>query len=234
MGRCRADGPRYAELDTEQHDRAALGLAGARRRVSADQRRARTWRECGDPYTGLDAEQRSVLQEATKLGFPIRGWWQDATLEGGAFGAVLGGVRSLDSSYVDDFWTKSGYEGSDPSVAAARIQHDTTVVSVTGTPPRAIELADVPAGDFIGADLLVSSGAAADSTIPIAKVVGNVVTIGSGADSAVTGAIHPGDGVRLDNSWAIALQYYQRHQVPTPDQYGWNQYRGSDGTPLFP
>ena len=29
----------------------------------------------GDPYTGLGDEQRTVLQEATKQGFPLRGWW---------------------------------------------------------------------------------------------------------------------------------------------------------------
>ncbi len=40
--------------------------------------------------------------------------------------------------------------------------------------------------------------------------------------------------MELDNSWLIALQYYQRHQVPTPDEYGWNQYRGSNGQPLEP
>ena len=30
------------------------------------------------------------------------------------------------------------------------------------------------------------------------------------------------------------MQYYQRHQVPTPDEYGWNQYRGPNGQPLEP
>jgi hypothetical protein len=30
------------------------------------------------------------------------------------------------------------------------------------------------------------------------------------------------------------LQYYSRHQIPTPQEYGWNQYLGPDGTPLYP
>jgi hypothetical protein len=46
--------------------------------------------------------------------------------------------------------------------------------------------------------------------------------------------ITPGTTVELDNSWLIALQYYQRHQVPTPDEYGWTQYCGRDGAPLQP
>ena len=85
----------------------------------------------GDPYAGLTDEQRTVLQQATKQGFPLGGWWQYASLTGGAFTAVEGGIQALDASYVDDFWTLPGYEGSDPTVAAARIQHDTTVKSIT-------------------------------------------------------------------------------------------------------
>jgi hypothetical protein len=46
--------------------------------------------------------------------------------------------------------------------------------------------------------------------------------------------VQPGDQVRIDNSWVLALQTYQRHQVPTPDMYGWNQFRGADGQPVYP
>ena len=186
----------------------------------------------GDPYAGLDAQQRSALEEATKLGFPLRGWWQYASLTGGAFAAVEGGVQALDAGYVDDFWSMPGYEGSDPAVAAARVRHDTTAQSVTRD---AIELADAPpSADFIGAELSVTSGAAAGKKLLVANISGNRAILPSGADTAVTSAIQPGDQVRLDNSWNIALQYYQRHQVPTPDQYGWNQYRSSDSAPIYP
>jgi hypothetical protein len=44
-----------------------------------------------------------------------------------------------------------------------------------------------------------------------------------------------GDAVTLDNSWYLALQTFHRHNVPTPDMYGWNQFReGGDGEPLYP
>src|SRR5262249_3927009 len=43
-----------------------------------------------------------------------------------------------------------------------------------------------------------------------------------------------GDRVRIDNSWYLALQTYHRHQLPTPDMYGWNQFRDSKGVPTFP
>jgi hypothetical protein len=184
----------------------------------------------GDPYANLTDEQRSVLQEATKQGFPLGGWWQYASLAGGAFAAVEGGVQAIDPGYVDDFWSTPGYEGSDPAVAAARVQHSTTVRSATRD---AIELTDAPpAGDFIGAQLSLTSGAAAGKQLQVASVSGNRATLAAGADS-VTSAIQPGDEVQLDNSWNIALQYYQRHQVPSPDQYGWNQFRGPDDAPLY-
>ena len=40
--------------------------------------------------------------------------------------------------------------------------------------------------------------------------------------------------MRIDNSWFLALQYFHRHQLPTPDLYGWNQFRDVDGAPLYP
>jgi len=185
----------------------------------------------GNPYAGLTAQQASVLREVTRLGFPLRGWWQYATLNGGAFAAVEGGVRAIDPTYVTDFWTQPGYEGSDPAVAAARIQYSTTVTGIVGSPATGITVAGVPAGDLLNADLDVTSGAAAGQTLTIQDVSGDTITLGS---SATTSLLKPGDTVKLDNSWLIALQYYQRHQVPTPDEYGWNQYRLPDGTPAEP
>jgi hypothetical protein len=35
----------------------------------------------GDPYAGLNAEESAALKEATRLGFPLRGWWNYQTIE---------------------------------------------------------------------------------------------------------------------------------------------------------
>jgi hypothetical protein len=190
----------------------------------------------GDPYAGLDAEQQTVLREATLLGFPLRGWWQHATLSGGAFAAVAGGVRILDATYGDDFWAQPGYEGTDPalSVQAARIQHDATVVRLVGDPPKRVVLSSVPANGVTGADLVVTSGSAAGKSVPLGTATGKTARFGDDADPEVTKTIRRGDQVRIDNSWPLALQYYQRHQVPTPDQYGWNQFRDAQGVPIAP
>ncbi|ONH23205.1 hypothetical protein BL253_33550 [Pseudofrankia asymbiotica] len=214
----------------------------------------------GDPYAALTDEQQSVLHEATRLGLPLGGWWDYRNMSGGAFFAVAGGVRILDPTYVDDFWTKPGYAGTDPasSAGAARIQHEAVVTAladvpavparpaladVQGTPtipaapPGGLTLSSVPAdptGNLTGADIVVLSGAAAGKTIPLGDVRGDTVTYGTGADPAVTAAIRPGDRIRLDNSWILALEYYQRYQVPPTDEYAWDQFRGADRAPQYP
>jgi hypothetical protein len=179
----------------------------------------------GNPYVGLKPQQQSVLTEVSKLGFPLRGWWQYATLNGASFFAVEGAVKAIDPNYVTDFWTASGYEGSDPSVQAARIQYPSTVTSATA---NSVTLPSVPVGDIDGADINITSGAASGQSVPILGVSGNTLQI------LFNPGIAPGDSVTLDNSWVLALQYYPRHQVPSADQYGWNQYRDANGNPIYP
>lgn len=43
-----------------------------------------------------------------------------------------------------------------------------------------------------------------------------------------------GDSVQVDNSDFLAVETYHRHQVPTPDYIGWNQFRGIGGQPIYP
>jgi hypothetical protein len=65
----------------------------------------------GHPYEGLDDEERAALEEATRLGFPMRGWWNWETMTGGPLRLVAGYVPLLDPTYVEDFWSKPGYLG---------------------------------------------------------------------------------------------------------------------------
>jgi hypothetical protein len=190
----------------------------------------------GDPYAGLNAEEAGALKEATRLGFPLRGWWNHTTMSGGPLGLVAGYVPYLDPTYTDDFWTRPGYLGTDPasSVSAARIQHKTTVVSVITSPQRRLELSSVPTGDLTGADLVVTSGAAAGKSVALGAAAGNTVGFGFGANPSVVNSIQSGDEVRIDNSSYLALQTYHRHQVPTRDLYGWNQFRNAKGEPIYP
>lgn len=208
----------------------------------------------GDMYAGLNEEERGALKEATRFGFPPSGWFDYPTMTGGPLALVAGYVPMLDPAYVDDFWSKPGYLGTGPksSIAAARIRHETTVVSVTPGRAARMELASLAAGDLTGADLVVLSGAMAGKTVPMSAVSGaagvgalvravplstapgNTVALGFGADPSVVGGIKPGDKVRIDNSWYLALQTYHRHQVPAPDLYAWDQFRKPGGSPLYP
>ncbi len=86
----------------------------------------------GDPYAGLNDEERAALEEATRTGFPPGAWFNYVPQGGGPLVLVASYVPVLDPTYLDDFWSKPGYLGTDPtsSVRAARIQHEATVVEV--------------------------------------------------------------------------------------------------------
>jgi hypothetical protein len=187
----------------------------------------------GDPYAGLDDEQRAILDEVTMMGYPPRGWWQYGGEYRKSFFAVQGGVRSVDATYVDDFWSLPGYAGTDPSssVGAARVQFETTV---TATGENSVTLGEIPEGELFGADLVLLAGPEAGEYVSIDTVEGNVAMIREESSGEVLAAIAAGDPVRIDNSWVLALEYYHRHQVPTPDMYGWNQFRDAAGTPIYP
>jgi hypothetical protein len=143
----------------------------------------------GDMYAGLNEEERGALEEATKFGFPPSGWFDYPTMTGGPLALVAAYVPMLDPTYVDDFWSKPGYLGTDPksSIGAARIRHEASVVSMTSGPPPTglaamggalsvrIELSSLPAGDLTGADMVILSGDAAGMTVPMSAVVGAMV-----------------------------------------------------------
>jgi hypothetical protein len=190
----------------------------------------------GDPYADLDEEEAAALREVTLMGYPPRGWYRHATLDSGYFANISGMIPMMDPSYVDDFWSKPGYLGTDPksSIAKDRFRFDSTVAAVNG-PPWTIELADLPGGNGQDAHLLVLSGASAGASLPIARVEGKAVSLIAVLDHEKAAGIAPGDKVRIDNSWALALQTYHRHQVPPSEEYyGWNQFRDAAGRPIYP
>ena len=207
----------------------------------------------GDPYAGLSDEERDALEEASRTGFPPRAWFNYVPQGGGPLVLVANYVPVLDPTYLDDFWSKPGYLGTDPtsSVRAARIQHEATVLEVIRGPRNQLRLSSIPTGDLTGADAIITSGAAAGTTASLGRVasdgkghIGLVFeavgdTIDITADPAVVDSIQAGDEVRVDNSRFLALQTYHRHQFPPanpdfdyPDVY--NYFRDPDGTPKYP
>ncbi len=73
----------------------------------------------GNPYAGLNQAERTMLRELTTFGVPLRAWEDPDYLLGlSASDGLLGFggvVRSIDPTYVDDFWTKPGYLGTEQS-----------------------------------------------------------------------------------------------------------------------
>jgi hypothetical protein len=190
----------------------------------------------GDPYADLNEEERAALREATLMGYPLRGWFNHHELNSGYFANIQGAVPNIDPTYAEDFWSKPGYLGCDPnsSIQSARFKFDTSIARGSEGLAGSFTLASRPDQDIVDAHLVVLTGTSAGTSIPISAADGNTIQLSDHSDPAKVAGIAAGDQVRIDNSWPLALQTYHRHQVPGPDEYGWNQFRDAAGKPIYP
>jgi hypothetical protein len=191
---------------------------------------------CGDPYADLNEAEAAALREVSLMGYPPLGWYRHATLDSGYFSNISGMIPAMDPTYADDFWSKPGYLGGDPNdpIHADRYRMETRVTAIDQGPAVSVTLADAPRGDVANAHLVVTSGEGAGASLPIAAVDGKRLHLIAHLDPRVA-AMKPGDTVRVDNSWALALETYHRHQVPPSESYyGWNQFRDASGKPIYP
>ena len=70
----------------------------------------------GDPYAGLTEMEKSVLEEVTKLGIPLRAWEDYEYLLGiDEDGKTTLLENGMDPDYVDKFWNAPGYLGTEDS-----------------------------------------------------------------------------------------------------------------------
>ena len=101
-----------------------------------------------DPYATLDLEQRQVLAEATKMGFPIKAWYPWRSMDPHGYRTLHRMVRMTDPEYFEhDFWENEGYEGysPSPSLKRDRIQLKTRIKRIV----RSQEVKDLP---FLSSD----------------------------------------------------------------------------------
>ncbi|MEZ3471172.1 MAG: PKD domain-containing protein [Schaedlerella sp.] len=104
-----------------------------------------------------------------------------------------------------------------------------------------IELDQIPVGDDLyltGVQILVKTGAAEGKKLMLDHIEGSRIYLSKayGVDDIpeVMELLQTGDEVLLDNSDYIAFQTYHRHQVPSKDYHGWDQFRDAEGEPLYP
>ena len=191
----------------------------------------------GDPYAGLDEEEAAAFREVSLMGYPPRGWYAYETLDSGYFGNISGMMPVMDPSYAEGFWSKPGYLGGDPgsSIHRHRFAFEAEVTLAGEGLPRRLDLSEVGEGELADAHLVVLTGEGAGATLPIWHAQGKTITLIATADPVAAMAIGPGDRVRIDNSWPLALQTYHRHQLPAePGYYGWDQFRDAAGKSLYP
>ncbi|MGE3690739.1 MAG: hypothetical protein AB7F98_05100 [Novosphingobium sp.] len=191
----------------------------------------------GDPFSELNEAEAAAFREISLLGHPPKGWYNHAAMDSGYFSNIAGMIPALDPTYVEHFWSRPGYLGGDPDalIHASRVQFDTEVTAVDLGNPVRIDLAALAAFDANNSHLVVTGGAAAGASLAIAHVREGHVELVSHLDPDTLGKIAPGDTVRIDNSWALALETYHRHQLPpSTSYYAWNQFRDASGKPLYP
>jgi hypothetical protein len=205
----------------------------------------------GDPFAVLNDMEKQVLQEVTSLGVPLRGWEDYEYLlglnsEDGLLG-FGGTIRMIDSTYMDDFWNKPGYLGTEQSslgdmFRSFKVDQLTTITQITRNEqhiPTSLTLDSAPAAlTRAGTDYTLY---AADGTTKLGSLSGSldlatkVFTIGDGNAASVLDALDEGAKLHIDNRWSLALLAYHRHQLPNRQGfYAWDHLKASDGTPLYP
>jgi hypothetical protein len=217
----------------------------------------------GDPRALLNPEQAAIFDEAVRMGFPLRGFEflsyrvNDVLSQPGAPSdtppallmpyLLCDSVRTNDPTYVDDFWTKPGYEGSNPPpyLTAAKVDHLTTVTKITRTAtgvPTSVTLDSVPTLGSIGPLGLENWLYTADGKTRVPGLLtgkregsSTDLQLAADADPALLLSLAVGSKLRINNRMLLAMVFYHRHAIPTsPEFYGYAQYRDAGGKPLYP
>ena len=196
-----------------------------------------------DPFAVLSEDERAIFKEALGMGIPLR------TFETVSPGSPIlmflsGGVTANDPRYVEDFWSKPGYEGSNPPpyLRKAKVDEFATVAQVNteadGT-PTSVALDHEPrigSAEPMGLGFWIYDS---DGTTKIGVLNGALkgasFTLGRGNDAAVVKQLKRGARLRVNNLFYLALHFYHRHALPQgPGHYTYDQFRKADGSPRHP
>lgn len=201
-----------------------------------------------DIYAGLTGDERAVLNELLNAGF-ARLALEDMKFSVSTVSLGAGAIQSNDPGYEDDFWSKPGYEGTNPPsyLTAARVDGYATIAGITRNVqdlPTAITFdpATVPALGSIGAAGLQYYVYAADGATRITdgdsrslsgKLEGNTLTLTGTNGPNLLKALANGGKVRINNRFLLAACFYPRHSILDNGNPAYNQYKNPDGTPRY-
>lgn len=85
-----------------------------------------------NPFDSLTGDELAALREISRFGLPLRSWHLYRELDDGSLPVLLPPARAAVPEYFTDFWSKPGYEGTDPQDSAVRdrTKQNTKVVRV--------------------------------------------------------------------------------------------------------
>jgi len=195
----------------------------------------------GDPFAGLDAEQREALALFYKVGLP-RG--SEFALKGSAMDvtigmAILTSTLFYDPTLVEDFWLAPGYIGADGGLAKSLIDVHARVKKILTRRDLGDNQDVAITQGFWGQSNDDSPiGIVLDTPVDLARIPGSRITMLSGAeegqkrvcistagDALLVGLhigekpleqIAVGDEMQIDNRAFLTFCFGHRHQVDRP------------------
>ncbi|RSL67565.1 hypothetical protein CEP53_002971 [Fusarium sp. AF-6] len=188
-----------------------------------------------NPFKGLDAMRHDVLTEVTELGIPLAAWedWEGVTQNRTNFLRTFRllsppMIAYFDPSYVDDFWTKTGYVGTEKSslgdfYRSLVYEYDAVVQKVdvdAGNVPVSIALNRVPSQPpAFGLQFTIQSGNGKGSlfTAQLDKSSKTAI-IDPEQNSTILTSVSKGTKLRIDNRAWLAVSLYHRYQPKYPQR----------------
>lgn len=209
-------------------------------------------------YSGLNAEEKDVLNEVLAAGYPLN--------EMNSFLMLMpitgtNEIFYLDPTYEDDFWSKPGYAGSNPPsyISAAKMDGFATITGVNrdakgavisvqldpATIPPVPVSSESPIGTIgqrfyvyarDGQTRVVDSSSHSEAYGAISGSIDRQTGLLklSGVNSPVLlSSITTGGKIRVNNRFLLAAYFYPRHSI-VPGYYQYDQYRNAEGSPKYP
>lgn len=207
-----------------------------------------------NPFNRLDAVGKEVLAEVTELGLALGAFEDWEGLAGNRTNflrtfrvLVPPTIAAFDPTYIDDFWTKDGYLGTERSrlgdfYRKAVFEFTTTVKAVqvdAGGVPVSITLTEArPRPPAYGLQATIKSSDGKSSlgqfTVQIAKG-STTAEVDPEQNATVLGTLSRGAKLQIDSRAWLTGSAYHRYQVPTQaGLYGYDYLRNADGTPKYP